>query len=165
MFFHPGLIHSFEYVVKVQLEEFERLYGTPADRVDGHHHMHLATNVVLQELLPANCIVRRNFTFRPGEKGYLNRFYRRRQDERIARRHRITDYFFDLQPLELHSRLPAILSLADQFNVEVETHPVRDDEYSFLIGDDFARCAGEVGVASGYLLRFAGDGAGAGSAR
>ena len=46
MVYHPGLASSFEYVVKAQLEEYERLYGAPANRVDGHHHMHLCANVV-----------------------------------------------------------------------------------------------------------------------
>ena len=52
------------YVVKAQLEEFERLYGRAPNRIDGHHHAHLCANVVLAGLLPAGTIVRRNFSFR-----------------------------------------------------------------------------------------------------
>src|SRR3984957_15637878 len=40
-FFHPGLVRSFEYVVSSQLVEYDRLYGTPPRRIDGHHHLHL----------------------------------------------------------------------------------------------------------------------------
>lgn len=151
MLYHPGLANSFEYVVKAQLEEFRRLYGAPAVRVDGHHHMHLSTNVVLQKLLPDNIIVRRNFTFGPGEKGYFNRLYRRRLDMRLACRHRITDYFFDIRPLE-PSRLARIVALSARFTVEVETHPVRQDEYRFLIDGELLRTASEVAVARGYVL-------------
>jgi hypothetical protein len=151
MLYHPGLANSFEYVVKAQLEEFTRLYGAPAERVDGHHHMHLSTNVVLQKLLPENIIVRRNFTFGPGEKGYFNRLYRRRLDQRLARRHRMTDYFFDLRPLET-SRLARIMALSARCSVEVETHPIRQDEYRFLVDGEFMRCVGEGAVARGYLL-------------
>ena len=33
--YHPGLAASFEYVVRAQQEEYERLYGAPAHRADG----------------------------------------------------------------------------------------------------------------------------------
>src|SRR5580700_5490617 len=39
--YHPGLRRTFEYVVNAQLEEFQRIYGAPPVRLDGHHHMHL----------------------------------------------------------------------------------------------------------------------------
>lgn len=131
--YHPGLASSFEYVAKMQLEEYERLYGASANRVDGHHHMHLCANVARQELIPSGVIVRRNFSFGPGEKGFFNRAYRLRQDRQLARRHRITDFFFDLQPLEPCHRLTKILELAARFAVEIETHPIRESEYSFLM--------------------------------
>jgi chitin disaccharide deacetylase len=152
--YHPGLAASFEYVVSRQLDEYERLYGAPARRVDGHHHMHLCANVVRQKLLPEGIIVRRNLSFRPGEKGTLNRFYRNHLDARIARRHRLTDYFFDLLPLEPPSRLVGILELADRFDVEVETHPIRDEEFRFLVDEGLSRYAGEVVISRGYVLRF-----------
>lgn len=151
--YHPGLESAFDYVVKAQLEEFERLYGVPPNRVDGHHHMHLCANVFFQKLLPAETIVRRNFSFAPGEKGFINRYYRGWQDRGLARRHRMTDFFFSLPPLAPRSRLEAIFALADRFNVEVETHPVVPEEYAFLAGGEIFRCAGKVGVASAYQLR------------
>ena len=164
LLYHPGLAGSFEYVVKAQLEEYERLYGAPANRVDGHHHMHLATNVVMQELLPDNIIVRRNLTFGPKEKGYFNRLYRRRQDLRLARRHRMADFFFDLQPLEPRRRLVDIFDLAASFDIEVETHPIREEEYRFLISEELFHCAGQAGVVRDYVLRIRNDGTGGRSA-
>ena len=151
--FHPGLASSFEYVVKMQLEEYERQYGASPNRVDGHHHMHLCSNVMLQELIPRDIIVRRNLSFGPGEKGNLNRFYRRWQDRRLARRHRLADFFFDLLPLEPRHRLAGILELATRFDVEVETHPARELEYRFLVDGGVMHCADQVGVARGYILR------------
>jgi hypothetical protein len=154
MVYHPGLASSFEYVVKMQLEEYERLYGAPANRVDGHHHMHLCANVTRQELIPSGITVRRNLSFAPGEKGFLNRLYRRRQDRQLARRHRLTAFFFDLQPLEPRQRFTEILGLAPRFDVEIETHPVRDEEFSFLIDGALLRSASDIGVSRGYALRF-----------
>jgi hypothetical protein len=157
--YHPGLTASFEYVVKAQLAEFERLYGAPASRVDGHHHMHLCANVFFQKLLPADTIVRRNFSFRRGEKSSINRFYRNWQDRRLARRHRMTDFFFPLPPLEPRSRLENFFALANRFNVEVETHPVVPEEYEFLVHGKLFCYAGKTGVASRYVLRSCGGAA------
>ena len=145
--FHPGLTGSFKYVVAAQLDEFRRLYGADPGRIDGHHHMHLCANVLLQGLLPPGTIVRRNCTFEPGEKTPLNRLYRQVVDRMLARRHRLTDFLFSLPPLEPSGRLQHIFSLARQFIVELETHPVNPDEYRFLTGGEIFRRAGDLRIA------------------
>ena len=150
--FHPGLATAFEYVVQAQLEEYEKLYCQAASRIDGHHHMHLCANVQFQKLLPAGTIVRRNFSFAPGEKSALNRRYRLWQDCRLARRHRITDFFFSLLPIGRPGRLEEIVALANRFSVEIETHPVNGDEFEFLTGGAWTRLAGSTGIAHGYSL-------------
>jgi predicted glycoside hydrolase/deacetylase ChbG (UPF0249 family) len=145
--FHPGLMRSFEYVVAAQLDEFRRLYGAPPDRIDGHHHMHLCANVLIQRLLPAGTMVRRNFSFDRGEKSLSNQLYRSMVDRRLARRHWLTDYFFSLPPLEPTSRLRRIFTLANQSTVEVETHPVNPEEHRYLAGGEIFRQIGEMHVA------------------
>jgi len=145
--FHPGLSGSFEYVVAAQLEEFHRLYGMAPERLDGHHHMHLCSNVVLGGLLPSGTWVRRNFSFEPGEKSLANRFYRKVVDRRVARRHHLVDFFFSLPPLEPLNRLQRIFSLAEEFRVEVETHPINPDEYGFLMGDEIPRLTANLRIA------------------
>jgi len=157
--FHPGLAGAFEYVVKAQQDEYERLYGVPALRMDGHHHMHLCANITLQNLLPRGTIVRRNFSLWPQEKSWLNRIYRQWQDRRLAKRFRMADYFFDLLPLEPRSRLERIIQIGARFNVEIEAHPINNNEYRFLIDGELMRCAGKVAVARGYLLRYGSRGA------
>ena len=150
--FHPGLADSFEYVVKKQLDEFNRLYGAPAIRIDGHHHMHQCANVVLARLLPAGTIVRRNFSFQPGEKSWANRTFRNIVDRMLARRHRLTDYFFSLAPVELADRLERAFSLARQFVVEVETHPINLAEYRLLSGGGLFRLARGLSVARDFAM-------------
>jgi hypothetical protein len=130
--FHPRLTNEFEYVAKMQLDEFSRLYGEAPVRVDGHHHMHLCANVLVQGLLPQNAVVRRNFSFEIGEKSFWNRLYRRWVDSRLVKRHRLTDYFFSLGPIEPKNRLERIFSLSRKFVVEVEAHPINQEEYCFL---------------------------------
>jgi hypothetical protein len=151
--FHPGLVRSFEYVVSAQLDEYCRLYGALPRRIDGHHHMHLCANVLLANLLPAGTIVRRNFSFERGEKSLYNRLYRRVVDRKLARRHRLTDFFFSLPPLEPPARLEKIFSLARQSVVEVETHPVNPQEYRFLTEGEIFRWTGDCPIAPYYAVR------------
>jgi chitin disaccharide deacetylase len=148
--FHPGLARSFEYVVNAQLDEYTRLYGASPRRIDGHHHMHLCANVQFSRLLPTGTLVRRNFSFRRGEKSLINRLYRQALDHRLAKRHQIVDFLFPLAPLEPRTRLENIRRLAHDFVVEVETHPVNDDEYSFLTEGEANRWAGEVPIATQF---------------
>jgi len=148
--FHPGLVRAFEYVVKAQLDEFHSLYGAEPDRIDGHHHLHLCANVLLGRLMPSGTIVRRNFSFQPGEKSLMNRLYRKAVDSRLARRHRLVDFLFPLAPLEPQGRLERIRSLASQFVVEVETHPVNADELLFLTGGEAVRWAGDLTIAARF---------------
>jgi predicted glycoside hydrolase/deacetylase ChbG (UPF0249 family) len=151
--FHPGLIKSFEYVAAAQLGEFRRLYGAAPEKIDGHHHMHLSANVLMQKLLPPGIVVRRNFSFESGEKSRANQLYRRLVDRSLARRHVLSDYFFALAPLEPASRLRRIFALANQFAVEVETHPANPDEHRYLSGGAFFRELEAMGVARPSVLR------------
>ena len=152
-FYHPRLAQSFQYVVRAQLDEYRRLHDREPVRLDGHHHMHLCSNVLLGRLLPAGSLVRRNFSFQPGEKSLLNRLYRRWIDRQLARRHRLTDFFFSLPPLQPRSRLERIFSLARQFVVEVETHPINPEEHQFLAEGEILRWVGEGGIAPRYVVR------------
>ncbi|HET9180150.1 MAG TPA: ChbG/HpnK family deacetylase [Terriglobia bacterium] len=154
--FNPWLAASFGYVVKAQIEEYCRLYGTQPERIDGHHHMHLCANVLWSGLLPYGITVRRSFSFKIGEKSLWNRGYRQATDRRLARRHRVTDFFFSLAPLEPLDRLQRIFSLARRHVVEVETHPVNEEEYRFLAGGEIFRHAGDQQIASRYLARLNG---------
>lgn len=150
--FHPALKSSFEYVAAAQMEEFQRLYGEAPRRIDGHHHMHLCANVVLGGLLPRGTSVRRNFSFGPGEKGPLNRWYRRFNDGVLSRRHALTDYFFSIVPLDPPARLERIAGLAERFVVEVETHPAHPDEYRFLAGGEIFRRLKGIPIAPHFAM-------------
>jgi predicted glycoside hydrolase/deacetylase ChbG (UPF0249 family) len=150
--YHPGLASSFKYVTATQIEEFERTFGVPPRRLDGHHHMHLCSNVVFGGLLPAGTIVRRHFSFRPREKGRINRLYRGIINRILARRHQLTDYFFSLPPLEPRSRIDEILLTARRSVVEIETHPVNREEYKFLTSGEVFRRAADLQIARGFAL-------------
>jgi hypothetical protein len=150
--FYPWLMRSFEYVVSAQRDEFCRLYGAAPERLDGHHHMHLCANVLLGRLLPPGTVVRRNTSFPWGEKSWANRFYRQISDHLLARRHRLTDFFFSLSPLEPAGRLQRIFSLARRFVVELETHPLSSEEYRVLTGGEIFRWASDCAIAPRYTV-------------
>jgi predicted glycoside hydrolase/deacetylase ChbG (UPF0249 family) len=152
LIFHPGLAGSFDYVVRKQFDEFNRIYSEPPARIDGHHHMHHCANVVLAKLLPAGTVVRRNFSFQSGEKSWANRTCRNFLDRMLVRRHRLTDYFFSLAPVEQANRLQRIFSLAEQSIVEVETHPINLAEYRFLSGGGIFHLAGSLSVARDFAM-------------
>jgi len=151
VFYHPGLARSFQYVAAAQSDEFCRLYGGQPGRFDGHHHMHLCTNVLVGRLLPPGIIVRRSFSFNPGQRSWGNRLYRHTVDRILARRHRLTDFFFSLTPLEPH-RLRRIIVMARQGTVEIEAHPANPEEYQFLIGGGLKRLLANHRVAQGFPL-------------
>lgn len=97
---HPWLKRSLEYLVSSQIDEYARLYGGVPKRIDGHHHMHLCTDMLAGGLLPPGGIVRRSFTFARGEKSWANRLYRQTVDRILVRRHSLTDLFFSIAPLD-----------------------------------------------------------------
>lgn len=137
LFYNPVLRKQFRYVYQAQLDEFIRLYGRPPSHIDGHHHQHLCANMLLDRVIPIGEKVRRNFYFWPDEKGLLNRTYRRLVDLFLARRYRLTDFFFALSQCLQPHRLTRVRELARTATVEVMTHPANAVEYAYLMSDNF----------------------------
>jgi len=149
-FFHPGLVRSFEYVVSSQLAEYDRLYGAPPRRIDGHHHMHLAANVLLGGLLPLDTILRPHFSREPGEKRVRNSLFRHYAKLMLRRSHRTVDCLFALPPLET-KRLLQIFSKSREVTIEVETHPTNPVEFEFLTGGGLFRLLGDIPLSRHHL--------------
>jgi len=141
--YNPLLRRQFRDLFAAQYAEYIRLYGRAPAHIDGHQHMHLATNVLLQRIVPNGSLVRRNFSFASGEKSGLNRWYRARVDRLLASRHTISDYFFAIQHLLVTERLDHAIALARRHSVEIMVHPEDDDDLQFLLSDRFARALGD----------------------
>ena len=135
--YNPALASDFRYCYESQWQEFVRLYGRPPSHVDGHRHRHLAANVLIGGLLRRGDKVRRSFDFWPGEKGRLNRLYRHFINWHLARRYRVTDYFFSLSQCLSAARLDRVLALATGASVELMAHPIRESERELLLSGDF----------------------------
>ena len=130
--YNPFLRQAFRRVYQWQMEEFIRLYAKPPSHIDGHQHMHLCSNMVLDSVFPRGCKIRRSFSFWPGEKSWLNRIYRRFVNYLVLQRCRSTDYFFALSQCLDSSRFQRLTELARVAKVEMMTHPSQVDEYKFL---------------------------------
>lgn len=142
--YNPFLRNAFREVFEAQVEEFTRLYGRIPSRFDGHQHMHLCSNMILDRLLPTGARVRRSFSFKPGEKSFFNRYYRALIDRRLAAGCRIGDYFFALSQHLPLSRLSRVVELARTYDVELMTHPHVDAEYEALMSEEFANAISAV---------------------
>src|SRR5262249_35474256 len=94
--YNPFLRCSFRDLFRAQWQEFVRLYGRIPTRVDGHQHLHLCTNMLLDRLIPMGMKVRRSFSFDAGERIFFNLCYRRIVDRLLSRRYLLTDSFFAL---------------------------------------------------------------------
>jgi len=142
--YNPFLNAKLRLVFDAQYAEFLRLYGRPPSHLDGHQHMHLATNMLIQRILPAGAKVRRSFSFLPGEKSAVNRWYRAFVDRRLARRHRLTDRFFSLAQHLTRDRLERIVVLAGKENVELMAHPALPREFEFMMSGSYGEALSRV---------------------
>jgi predicted glycoside hydrolase/deacetylase ChbG (UPF0249 family) len=156
LFYHPRLREAFRYVYDAQAEEFERLYGRRPSHIDGHQHKHLCT-MLLDRIIPAGEHVRRSFTFQPNEKSWLNRTYRHWVDQRLASRHRLTDFFFSLsRSLEMKT-LDRVFQLAKASTVELMTHPANQHEFAYLRSDECEQTLSQVSKGNFTTLVTAGQ--------
>ncbi|MDA8098004.1 MAG: ChbG/HpnK family deacetylase [Nitrospiraceae bacterium] len=135
--YNPVLRNSFRAVYRAQADEFFRLYGRLPSHVDGHHHHHLCANMLWDDIYDEGLKVRRNFSFRPGEKSMANRMYRRLADRCLGRRCRMTDYFYALSQHLPAERLGWLADLAKTATVELMSHPANDKEYTCLMSDGY----------------------------
>ena len=142
--YNPFLRKAFREVFEAQVNEFARLYGREPSRFDGHQHMHLCSNMILDRILPAGAKVRRSFSFDSSEKNFFNRYYRALIDRHLAARHRIGDFFFALSQHLPISRLQRVVELARMHNVELMTHPEVNVEFESLLSDEFANTISRV---------------------
>ena len=138
-FYNPLLKRDFEYTYKAQYEEFVHLYNKEPTHIDGHHHMHLCTNMLIDRLIPRGSKVRRSFTFSSGERNFLNITYRKIIDSILMQRYTCTELFFSATPTQNIERQKNIINLAKSQNVELMVHPEKTIEFDFLMSDEFSQ--------------------------
>lgn len=142
--YNPAVHMDFVYDCKFQLIEYQRLYGKPPSHFDGHQHMHLCTNMLFSGLVPSGARVRRSFSSRAGERGFVKRAYRSAVDKWLGRRYRLTDFFFALAHNLDVGHLKRLRALSENATVELMAHPVKPGEYSFLMSEGYRSTIGDL---------------------
>ncbi|BFU93244.1 MAG: hypothetical protein NTAFB01_44310 [Nitrospira sp.] len=149
LFYYPALRKDFEYVYAAQFKEYLRLYAKDPTHIDGHHHMHLCTNMLVSRLIPQGTKVRRSFSSLLSERSVFNRSYRHIVDSIVETRCTSTDMFFSITPPEDIERCQRIIDLSQSRNVELMVHPERSEDMDLLMSDHFSVLIGQTKI-GGY---------------
>jgi chitin disaccharide deacetylase len=142
LIYNPLLRDQFKYVFEHQYDEFVRLYGYTPSHIDGHKHMHLCSNMLIDTIISPGFKVRKSFTFQGDEKDMFNRAYRYVLNKWLGHRYITTDFFFALSPARLYNKLPEIFNLATSTDVELMAHPELQDEHEFLMSHEYESLLG-----------------------
>ncbi|HEY1248013.1 MAG TPA: ChbG/HpnK family deacetylase [Nitrososphaera sp.] len=148
LFYHPTLRMDFETVYEEQCKEYLRLYGKEPTHIDGHHHMHLCTNMLVSKLIPEGTKVRRSFCGLLSKRGVFNRSYRHIVDSIVEARYKSTDMFFSVTPPEDIDRAQKIIALSQANNVELMVHPERSEDMDLLMSDQFSMLIDQTKIGS-----------------
>ncbi len=132
--YHPGLARAFKDVVGAQIDEFRRIYGTDPARIDGHHHVHLSSNVVFGGLFPPGRSSGETFHSSQARKAGTTALFRNFVDGVVARNHRVTDFFFSIDPIDEPGRLQRIFSLAQHPSSKLKHIPMYQRSIDFFAG-------------------------------
>jgi predicted glycoside hydrolase/deacetylase ChbG (UPF0249 family) len=133
--YDPRIRHEVNQIVADQFRRFYELYGRAPTHLDGHHHCHLAANVLLSPAVPRGMKVR-NALSDAHRSNPLSDVLRAARDRLLTRRFATTDHF-----LSVRSVWPPFggalsrLELARTASVEVMVHPSFADEYPELTSE------------------------------
>ncbi|MFA7061758.1 MAG: ChbG/HpnK family deacetylase, partial [Pedobacter sp.] len=139
LLYNPLISNDVKLCFKAQLEEFVRLYGKFPSHIDGHHHIHLCSNVIIDKVIPSQFAVRRGVSFEKHERNILNKAYRNIVNIIVKRRHVCVDKFYVMDSHLLKSGIQHIVTESKTCNLELSSHPEKSESYEFLMGADFLR--------------------------
>ena len=133
---------SLDTSIKFQLDEFRARYGCEPTHVDGHHHVHLAWNVLTSKAIPDGTAMRT--TRRLESAPPPLRALRLLRERWLRHRFRTTEYFYDFLWLACpHGRAESanldVLNQVDSRTVEVMAHPGVPDEFGLLCSEPWSR--------------------------
>ncbi len=144
---------QFRDLVRAQSEEFQRLYHKAPSHFDGHHHMHLCTNMLLDQPVPPGSRMRGSFSFERGEKSWLNRFYRGVADWRLGVRYTSPQYLYSFSTSLSMKSLEAVVTRSRFFSVELQTHPENIAEFDWLMSERWGEMISTTALGTFAALR------------
>lgn len=137
IFYNSRLKKEFHYVYQAQFDEFVRLYGKLPSHINGHHHYHLCTNMLIDRIIPSKQKVRRSFSFWPGMQNLLKRGYRRLVDYWLTNYYIVTDYFIALPYFINFKNSINTPEISNGITIELMTHPFHKMDYDYLMSKDY----------------------------
>lgn len=137
--YNPFVSDQLRRSYDAQVDEFVRLYGRQPSHINGHRHMHVATNMLLDKIIPSHAKVRRGYSFFSGEKGWLQQSYRDCVNRNLSRKYVMTDHFFSLKLCLAKKQIPRVVALARESVVELMVHPQMRPELEYLRDGGFDR--------------------------
>ncbi|HZO05224.1 MAG TPA: ChbG/HpnK family deacetylase [Solirubrobacterales bacterium] len=137
--YDPFVKDTINQVIADQFRQFIALYGRMPTHVDGHHHCHLAANVLLSPAMPKGTKIR-NALSDAHFSNPLTNGLRLAREKLIERRFRTTDYFVSIEttwPGLAGPVPPDKLELARTQSIEVMLHPIFDRELEPLASPEW----------------------------
>lgn len=133
--YNPSIRESIHYCFHSQYDEFLRVFKKHPTHIDGHHHIHLAANVIFGSVLPEGGKIRkiRDLDCR---RSLLDSFCRGRMAGYLRSRFVTTDFLYSIEPMK-DDNLTKKISTARSKNVELMVHPGQDDNYSYMNTDGY----------------------------
>ncbi len=136
--YNPVIKDSVAYSTISQYDEFMRVFKRKPTHIDGHHHMHLCTNIIIGKIFPKNTKIRPTFAGRK-EEPIIGKVYRVIVNYLIRRRYATVESSYKLMPTRGDYYFVEIVKKSLVNNVEVMTHPALSEEYEYLKSDRYAR--------------------------
>lgn len=153
--YNPKIHDSINYCFQSQYDEFLQVFGKQPSHIDGHHHIHLATNILFGKILPVGVRIRkiRDLIHRGSPFGSL---LRNRVTKYIRKRFVTTDLFYAVLPL-VDSLLAEKISMARFKNVELMVHPGEEYEFLYLNSDRYRQMTDIASKGTYFDLNVAND--------
>jgi predicted glycoside hydrolase/deacetylase ChbG (UPF0249 family) len=134
--YNPTLQDSIDYCFRSQYDEFVHLFGKNPSHIDGHHHIHLATNILFGGVIPAGLRVRKVRDL-ISQRNLFEVRLRNSVTKFMKKRFITTDLFYQIFPCD--ALVSEIFSKARFKNVELMVHPGEDGEFLYLNSDNYLR--------------------------
>lgn len=132
--YDPSSRHQVNRVIADQLQRFVDDYGRMPTHLDGHHHCHLAANVLISPAVPTGMKIRNALENKHLRNPFTDglRWMRARM---ISRRFTTTDRFLSVETFwpDLRGEVPAdAFGPVPSLTMEVMVHPIFPHEYEPL---------------------------------
>jgi predicted glycoside hydrolase/deacetylase ChbG (UPF0249 family) len=135
--YNPAIRNSIFYSFVSQYDEFIRIFMKTPTHIDGHHHIHLCSNIICDNIIPKKVKIRPRLCGRGGEKNILAILSGKLIDYIIQQRYTVIGSVYKLGCSD--SELSEIVNRAAVQDVELITHPARLEEYEYLKSESYAR--------------------------